>query len=115
MQVGVLSVVLSGVLTIFFRGLLELSKTFLDPFGNAERHHEDDFRQSIATDALISEVNAASTRWWRGAERLPFDTIYVESERARNARRPPTDALPSDSVHIPLAGSVEPTIVNVNG
>ena len=59
-QVGVLCIVLSGVLTIFFRGLLELSKSFLDPFGNAERNHDDDFRQSISTDALISEASACA-------------------------------------------------------
>ena len=36
----------------------------------------------IRTDTLINEVNAASTRWWRGAEALPFDTL--QSEMARN-------------------------------
>ena len=36
----------------------------------------------IRTDTLINEVNAASTRWWRGAEALPFDTL--QSELARN-------------------------------
>ena len=81
-EVGLLSIPLSGILALFFRGIMELSKTFLDPFGNAQ----DDTgisRQTIKTDSLISEVNAASTRWWRGAERLPFDTIYMETERTR--------------------------------
>jgi len=81
-QVGVLCVPLSGLLTIFFRGLLNLSKTFLDPFGNAYGGSRE-ARATIMTDALISEVNAASTRWWRGAETLPFDTIYTEVERTR--------------------------------
>lgn len=56
-QVGVLCVPLSGLLTIFFRGLLNLSKTFLDPFGNAYGGSRE-ARATIMTDALISEVNA---------------------------------------------------------
>ena len=32
----------------------------------------------IQTDTLISEVNAQSNRWWRGAETLPFDTLQSE-------------------------------------
>jgi len=83
-QVGSLCVPLSGLLVIFFRGLLNLSKALLDPFGNAfRRQSKFSYKQTILTDALISEVNAASTRWWRGAERLPFDTVYTETERQR--------------------------------
>jgi len=89
-QVGVLSVPLSGLLTIFFRGLLNLSKAFLDPFGNAPRSKSEP-RQTIMTDALMAEVNAASTRWWRGGERLPFDTIYIEPERVRHQPTTPLD------------------------
>ena len=94
-QLGVLSVPVSGILTLFFHGLLALSKAFLDPFGNAEvgdagdaaKHDLDapSRAQTIRTDALISEVNSASTRWWRGAERLPFDTVYTQPERVRFA------------------------------
>ena len=104
-QVGVLSVPLSGLLTIFFRGLLELSKTFLDPFGNAESYDEIDDqngsgqpRQAIRTDALICEVNSASTRWWRGAERLPFDTIYTRPERMRYLHQPSFSDDPAPAV-----------------
>jgi hypothetical protein len=84
-QLGILCIPLSSILVLFFRGLFELSKVFLDPFGNAETQQPNDEqpKQSIKTDALISEVNAASTRWWRGAERLPFDSVYVEAERVR--------------------------------
>jgi len=89
-QLGVLSVPVSGILTLFFHGLLDLSKAFLDPFGNAEVVAKDGLdtpsrAQTIRTDALISEVNSASTRWWRGAERLPFDTVYTQPERVRYA------------------------------
>ena len=33
-ELGALSIPLCGLLTLFFKGLLELSKSFLDPFGN---------------------------------------------------------------------------------
>ena len=92
-KVGWVIVPLSGLLTLFFRGLLELSKSFLDPFGNEEYGIDEDGREvdgseainegvRIRTDTLINEVNAASTRWWRGAEVLPFDTL--QSEMAGN-------------------------------
>ena len=64
--------ILNGIIALFYRGLLELSKNFLDPFGN---EGSDAQLQYIRTDTLLAEVNAASTRWWRGSERLPFDTM----------------------------------------
>jgi len=95
-QVGILCVPLCALLTLFFRGLLELSKSFLDPFGNESIEHqmgnegeeEDWMTESstegmrISSDTLINEVNAASNRWWRQAEKLPFDTL--QSELAAN-------------------------------
>ena len=86
-QVGAMCVPLCGILTLFFRGLLELSKSFLDPFGNEGVMHDggEDYETDsgnegvrIQTDTLISEVNAQSNRWWRGAETLPFDTLQSE-------------------------------------
>ena len=87
--VGWLSIPLSGLLVLFFRGLLELSKSFLDPFGNESVQVEDDGDSwspsddtndavRIRTDTLINEVNYASTRFWRGAEVLPFDTLQSQ-------------------------------------
>ena len=64
---GALAVPLSGILTLFYEGMLELSKSFLDPFGN-----EDSKAQNIRTDTLLAESNAGSTRWARMAERMPF-------------------------------------------
>ena len=66
-KVGALAVPLSGILTLFYEGMLELSKSFLDPFGN-----EDSKAQNIRTDTLLAESNAGSTRWARMAERMPF-------------------------------------------
>ena len=71
-RTGALTVPLVGILTLFYRGFLVLSKSFLDPFGN---EGSDAQLQYIRTDTLLAEVNAASTRWWRGSERLPFDTM----------------------------------------
>ena len=33
-RLGLFSVPMTGVIALFYRGLLELSKSFLDPFGN---------------------------------------------------------------------------------
>ena len=66
---GAWSVICVGVLTLFYTGLLDLAKIFLDPLNN-----EDFCRNSIYMDigVLIRESNAGSTRWVRGASRLPF-------------------------------------------
>ena len=69
-KVGALSVPLAGILTLFYKGLLVLSKSFLDPFGN-----EGSRAQNIQSDVLISETNRGSNNWWRGGERLPFDSV----------------------------------------
>ena len=58
----------------------------------------------IQTDTLISEVNAQSNRWWRGAEKLPFDTLQSEiaakggifNGRLAGAGLEPPQAQPSD-------------------
>ena len=64
---GSLSIPLGGLLTLFFKGLLELSKSFLDPFGN-----EGYPGQNIRVDVLVSELNfGAANRWVRAAEYLP--------------------------------------------
>ena len=59
-------------LTSFFRrvcrrGLLELSKSFLDPFGN-----EGYPGQNIRVDVLVSELNFGSgSRWTKAGALLP--------------------------------------------
>lgn len=64
---GSLSIPLVGLLTLFFKGLLELSKSFLDPFGV-----EGYPGQNIRVDVLVSELNFGSTsRWVKAAEYLP--------------------------------------------
>lgn len=68
-ELGAWSVICVGVLTVFYTGLMDLAKIFLDPLDN-----EDFCRNSIFMDlgVLIRESNAGSTRWKRGAARLPF-------------------------------------------
>lgn len=66
-QLGGFSIPLCAVLTHFFKGLLELSKSFLDPFGN------DGYpNQNIRVDVLVSELNfGAASRWVEAAQRVP--------------------------------------------
>ena len=68
-ELGAWSVICVGVLTLFYTGLLDLAKIFLDPLNN-----EDFYGNSIFMDigVLIRESNAGSTRWKRGAAALPF-------------------------------------------
>lgn len=64
---GSLSIPLCALLTLFFKGLLELSKSFLDPFGN-----EGFPGQNIRVDVLVSELNfGAASRWYQAGDHLP--------------------------------------------
>lgn len=66
-ELGILSVPLTGLLALFFRGLLNLSKSFLDPFGV-----EGFDQQCIRVDVLVSELNfGASKRWNYAAGFVP--------------------------------------------
>ena len=66
-QLGRLAIPLCGLLTLFFKGLLELSKSFLDPFGN-----EGFPGQNIRVDVLVSELNfGAQSRWSAAGAVLP--------------------------------------------
>ena len=66
-ELGSLSIPLVGLLALFFRGLLTLSKSFLDPFG-VEGYGE----QNIRVDVLVSELNfGAARRWFNAGRSLP--------------------------------------------
>ena len=69
-ELGAWSIICVGVLTLFYTGLLDLAKIFLDALDN------EDFYQSarlyMDIGVLIRESNAGSTRWVNGAARLPF-------------------------------------------
>lgn len=66
-KLGVLTVLLSPILVIFYRGFLQLSKSLLDPFGN-----EDSTDENFSIGTLICETNAGSLRWSGAIEELPF-------------------------------------------
>jgi len=68
-EMGVWAIFSCGILTLFYSGLLDLAKIFLDPLDN-----DDWFQESVNMDigVLIREGNAGSTRWKNGAEVLPF-------------------------------------------
>lgn len=68
-KLGVLTVLLSPILVVFYRGFLQLSKSFLDPFGN-----EDSVSENFSLSCLLCETNAGSTRWFSAIEGLPFPT-----------------------------------------
>mmetsp|Transcript_13419 Transcript_13419/g.29141 ORF Transcript_13419/g.29141 Transcript_13419/m.29141 type:complete len:563 (+) Transcript_13419:83-1771(+) len=63
------SILCVGIITLFYTGLLDLAKIFLDPLNN-----EGYYRNSIYMDlgVLIRESNAGSTRWKNGGAQLPF-------------------------------------------
>lgn len=70
-ELGTLSIPATALLTLFFKGLLELSKSFLDPFGN-----EGYPGQNIRIDVLVSELNfGSSSRWVKASESLPSNSI----------------------------------------
>eukprot|EP00566_Odontella_aurita_P001291 CAMPEP_0113573000 /NCGR_PEP_ID=MMETSP0015_2-20120614/26385_1 /TAXON_ID=2838 /ORGANISM="Odontella" /LENGTH=553 /DNA_ID=CAMNT_0000476051 /DNA_START=128 /DNA_END=1789 /DNA_ORIENTATION=- /assembly_acc=CAM_ASM_000160 len=74
-DLGSLSIPLTGLLTLFFKGLLELSKSFLDPFGN--EGYPD---QNIRVDVLVSELNfGAGSRWVQAGEVLPSSIDGIDS------------------------------------
>ena len=65
-RLGATSVLLSSVLTFFYRGLVDVCKSFLDPFGN---EHTD---VEIEVPVLVRDLNAQSTRFMdAGAIKLP--------------------------------------------
>ena len=62
---------MTGLFTLFYRGLLELSKSFLDPFGN-RRVSFTGLSADINIDCLLGESNAGSLVWPIGAQKLPW-------------------------------------------
>ena len=67
----VLSVVGTGLMTMFYQGLFDLAKQFLDPYDNENYGKGDD---PLCVDTLVAETNAGSLRWMYGFEDQPFDS-----------------------------------------
>lgn len=64
---GFYSVISVGILTLFYRGLLDLAKEFLDPL---DREDYCDGAVYLNLAVFIREANAASTRWFRAAAKF---------------------------------------------
>lgn len=60
----------TGLLTIFYQGLFDLAKRFLDPYDNENYGNGDD---PLCIDTLIAESNAGSVRWFNGLHEIPFN------------------------------------------
>ncbi|KAL7533265.1 hypothetical protein ACHAWF_004443 [Thalassiosira exigua] len=70
-KMGTFNIIASGLLTLFFKGLLELSKSFLDPFGR-----EGYQAHNIRVDVLVSEMNfGASSRWIDAGDAMPSELL----------------------------------------
>lgn len=82
-DLGAYSIFSVGVLTLFYTGLLDLAKVFLDPLDN-----EDFTKNNIDMDlgVFIRESNGGSTRWKNSGSRLPFSI--------RSPPPPPNDSPP---------------------
>ena len=70
-EMGVWSIPAVGLLTLFYAGLLDLSKILLDPLDNDMYY---DASVNVDIGVLIRETNAGSARWKFAAETLPFET-----------------------------------------
>ena len=79
-RLGILTIPLCGILTLFYRGFLVLSKSFLDPFGN-----EDSLSENFNVMCLVAETNAGSVRWFTGIDELPFSPLPPAAATGRRS------------------------------
>ena len=70
-----LGVVGTGLLTMFYQGLFDLAKQFLDPYDNENYGKGED---PLCVDTLIAETNAGSVRWLHGLDAQPFSSQRVK-------------------------------------
>jgi hypothetical protein len=71
-----LSVIGTGLLTMFYEGLFNLAKQFLDPYDNESYGKGED---PLCIDTLIAESNAGSVRWMNGLAEVPYNVNNVQS------------------------------------
>lgn len=65
-----ISILGTGLLTLFYQGLFDLSKQFLDPYDNENYGKGDD---PLVIDTLIAETNAGSVRWMNSFQQQPWN------------------------------------------
>eukprot|EP00980_Cylindrotheca_fusiformis_P005939 scaffold1259_cov102-Cylindrotheca_fusiformis.AAC.3 len=69
-ELGIWSIPSVGILTLFYSGLLDLSKILLHPLGNDDDTYDDSVNMDLAV--IIRESNAGSTRWMDAGNVVPF-------------------------------------------
>lgn len=75
-ETGDLSVPLVVLLVFFYSGVLQLSKSFLDPFGNA-----GSLAQNIDTEVLVTEMNRDLPRWSATGAKVPCWKEKISKDR----------------------------------
>ena len=65
-----ISILGTGLLTMFYQGLFDLAKQFLDPYDNENYGMGDD---PLVIDTLIAETNAGSVRWMNSFQQQPWN------------------------------------------
>ena len=65
-----IGIVGTGLLTMFYQGLFDLAKQFLDPYDNENYGKGDD---PLVIDTLIAETNAGSVRWMNSFQQQPWN------------------------------------------
>lgn len=71
-KLGIFSVPMAGLFTVFYRGLLVIGKDLLDPFNG-----DDD--TDVNVDVLLAEVNVGATRFYEVAAVLPDDLAELNA------------------------------------
>ena len=108
-QMGTFNIASTGLLTLFFKGLLELSKSFLDPFGReGYRAH------NIRVDVLVSEMNfGASSRWVDAGDVLPSELLEKHESRESTLDSPPIQESTPETDHSP--SELGPNVEDADG
>eukprot|EP00529_Nitzschia_sp_RCC80_P009860 CAMPEP_0113488606 /NCGR_PEP_ID=MMETSP0014_2-20120614/26103_1 /TAXON_ID=2857 /ORGANISM="Nitzschia sp." /LENGTH=760 /DNA_ID=CAMNT_0000382323 /DNA_START=628 /DNA_END=2910 /DNA_ORIENTATION=+ /assembly_acc=CAM_ASM_000159 len=88
-ELGAYSIFCVAILTLFYTGLLDLAKVFLDPLDNEEFARETN---NMDIGVLIRESNSGSVRWKNAGSHLPFDVPAF----AASASTAATGTFPSD-------------------
>jgi hypothetical protein len=65
----ILSILGTGLMTLFYKGLLNLSKQLLDPYDNERYGRGED---PLCVDTLVAETNSGSLRYIYSLEDKPF-------------------------------------------
>ena len=74
-----------GLLTMFYQGLVDLAKQFLDPYDNENYGRGYD---PICVDTLIAETNAGSVRWMNAFEFQPWSARGIRHGNMNNVILP---------------------------